>query len=97
MVAQVNALLINAMFAFFINAVFNGGMNATSIEEDIERDRRIIANHGGPAKFARLLGFDDTGATQRVSNWLRRGIPASIKLAHIDLFIDPSKRHLDPP
>ncbi|WP_236027400.1 hypothetical protein [Burkholderia aenigmatica] len=73
------------MFVFFLNIVFNDAMSAKPA--DIERDRQIIASHGGPAKFARLLGFDDPGGTQRVSNWLRRGIPAPIKLAHIELFI----------
>ncbi|MDN7763014.1 MULTISPECIES: hypothetical protein [Burkholderia cepacia complex] len=56
----------------------------------IERDRQVIAKHGGPAKFARLLGLDDPGGTQRVSNWLRRGIPPSIKLEHLDLFVADS-------
>ncbi|MEB2504610.1 hypothetical protein SB394_11875 [Burkholderia sp. BCCIQ04A] len=53
----------------------------------IERDRQVIAKHGGPAKFARLLELDEPGGTQRVSNWLRRGIPPSIKLEHLDLFM----------
>ncbi|MCQ0032551.1 hypothetical protein [Burkholderia glumae] len=74
------------MFAFFLNMVFNFGMSTNL--SDLDRDRQIIASHGGPAKFARLLGIDDAGATQRVSNWLRRGIPASIKLAHLDLFVE---------
>lgn len=56
----------------------------------IERDRQVIAKHGGPAKFARLLGLDERGGTQRVSNWLRRGIPPSIKLEHLDLFMPDS-------
>jgi len=85
MVAQLNKLLIHATFVFFLNMVFNVAMSANPV--DIELDRRIIASHGGPAKFARLLGFEASGGTQRVSNWLRRGIPAPIKLAHIELFI----------
>jgi hypothetical protein len=74
------------MFALFLNMVFNFDMSTNL--SDLDRDRQIIASHGGPAKFARLLGIDDAGATQRVSNWLRRGIPASVKLAHLDLFVD---------
>lgn len=92
MVAQLNTLLIHILFAIVLNMVFNGGMDEKSTR--IEQDRKVIASHGGPAKLARLLGLDEPGGTQRVSNWMRRGIPALIKLDHLDLFInEPSASH----
>lgn len=50
-------------------------------------DSDLISRLGGPAKVAELLGYDKrSGGTQRVQNWLTRGIPAAVKLAHPDLF-----------
>lgn len=49
-------------------------------------DKAIIDSLGGPAEVARKLGLDTTGATQRVHNWTHRGIPAEVRLAHLDLF-----------
>ena len=47
----------------------------------------IIAAAGGNVAFARLIGLDPAKPTnaQRVYNWKRRGIPASIVLANLRL------------
>lgn len=65
---------------------FNGAMND---------DAEIIKALGGPAKVAELLGYDkDSGGTQRVHNWLARGIPPKVKLERPDLFL---RRKVDAP
>ena len=51
------------------------------------QDSNLISNLGGPTKVAELLGIDKKGGAQRVQNWLSRGIPASIKVKHPDIFI----------
>jgi len=50
-------------------------------------DKKLIEDLGGPAKVAELLGYDKHGGVQRVHNWLTRGIPPKVKLAHPDLFL----------
>lgn len=52
-------------------------------------DADIIKHWGGPTKLAALLGYRQP---QRVSNWIRRGIPAQVKLDRPDLFIRPFER-----
>lgn len=61
-------------------------------------DVDIIKALGGPAAVAKLLGFDAAGGTQRVSNWIRRGIPSDIKVMHPDIFlgIKPKKPRKQP-
>lgn len=49
-------------------------------------DKTRIMKLGGPAKVARLLGFGKWG-TNRVSNWMDRGIPAAVKVQRPDLFL----------
>lgn len=49
-------------------------------------DAKIIDDLGGPAKVAELLGYPSDIGTQRVHNWKVRGIPAKVRLAHLDLF-----------
>lgn len=50
-------------------------------------DKTLIAELGGAARVAELLGLDKKrGGTQRVHNWLSRGIPARVKLERPDLF-----------
>lgn len=47
----------------------------------------LIDRLGGPAKVARLLGFDSRGGgIQRVQNWKRRGIPELLLLKRADVF-----------
>lgn len=58
--------------------------------EAIKQDAALIEELGGPAKVAALLGFGDYG-TQRVQNWITRGIPAAVKVAHPDLFLKLAK------
>lgn len=54
-------------------------------QEDASRIKRL----GGPAKLADLLGYDKQGGTQRVHNWIDRGIPSAVKVARPDLFLVP--------
>lgn len=54
----------------------------------MHKDAELIARLGGPTKVAEALGFDKAqGGTQRVQNWLARGIPAAVKLQRPDLFL----------
>ena len=54
----------------------------------VANDRLLIVNLGGPACVAKRLGFDKKpGGTQRVQNWMARGIPAQVRLDHPDLFM----------
>jgi hypothetical protein len=55
-----------------------------------DEDAKLIAELGGPAKVAKLLGYGDRG-TQRVHNWLTRGIPPKVKLERPDLFLRKRK------
>jgi hypothetical protein len=58
----------------------------------VPSDAQIIARLGGPAKVAELLGYDKSdGGIQRVCNWLKRGIPARVKVEHPDLFMPASQ------
>ena len=50
----------------------------------LQADKDLIAKYGGASALAKKLGFS---SKQRVHNWLTRGIPASIKLAHPKLFL----------
>ena len=50
-------------------------------------DRELIEHLGGPAKVAELLKYDKNGGVQRVHNWMARGIPARVKLAHPEIFL----------
>jgi hypothetical protein len=54
-------------------------------------DKEIIENLGGPAAVAELLGFEKHGGTQRVFNWMTRGIPAQVKVDHPELFMPAVK------
>ncbi|WP_310672786.1 hypothetical protein [Burkholderia multivorans] len=96
-VCEVNAALLNGAFAICINIVFNLGMDKTA---RIEADRMTIARLGGPARVAELLGYEKhLGGTQRVCNWLARGIPAAIKIERPDLFLAavPASNPIDAP
>jgi hypothetical protein len=52
----------------------------------MKTDAQIIEGLGGPAKVAELLGFKSEIGTQRVHNWKVRGIPAAVRLKHLDIF-----------
>jgi len=49
-------------------------------------DKDLIISLGGPAKVAALLGFDKKHGTQRVFNWMTRGIPYRIRVENKNLF-----------
>lgn len=49
-------------------------------------DKKVIDALGGPAEVARLLGYLERGAVQRVQNWKYRGIPELIRLKRSDVF-----------
>jgi hypothetical protein len=57
-------------------------------------DKQIIESLGGPTEVARKLGLDPAkGAVQRIQNWMTRGIPARVRLDHLDVFgPQPDKR-----
>ena len=51
-------------------------------------DKALIEKLGGTTRLAVLLGYDiKKGGVQRVNNWMRRGIPAGVKVKHQDLFL----------
>jgi hypothetical protein len=50
------------------------------------KDSELIKRLGGPAKLARLLGYDGDDGTRRVFNWIRRGIPAKVRLQNQHIF-----------
>ncbi len=51
-------------------------------------DAQLIADLGGAAKVAELLGLDKAkGGVQRVHNWISRGIPAAVKVERPELFM----------
>lgn len=54
-------------------------------------DQQLIADLGGPAKVAEILGYPKQGGVQRVQNWLSRGIPARVKLEHPEIFLSSDK------
>lgn len=65
------------------------------MSQNIKTDAEMIADLGGPAKLAQMLGFDAKYGTQRVHNWITRGIPVRIKYERPDLFGShrPEKDH----
>ena len=50
-------------------------------------DEQLIESLGGAARLAELLHYDKEGGVQRVHNWIKRGIPARVKLERPDLFL----------
>jgi hypothetical protein len=50
----------------------------------LQADIALIKRLGGPAKLAATLGYR---RSQRVHNWLRRGIPPRVKLDHPEIFL----------
>lgn len=55
-------------------------------------DAELISALGGPSKVAELLGIQKRGGTQRVHNWMVRGIPAAVKVMRPDLFMPGLKQ-----
>ena len=50
-------------------------------------DAELIRQLGGPTKVANLLGYQENGRTQRVQNWMTRGIPSSVKVQFPKIFL----------
>ena len=50
-------------------------------------DKELIQSLGGPAKVADLLKLTGPGRTQRVYNWMTRGVPAQIKVDFPHIFM----------
>lgn len=58
------------------------------ITDTLHPDAELIKSLGGPSKLAETLGFDKaSGGAQRVQNWMKRGIPAAVKVLRPDLFL----------
>ncbi|RCW73835.1 hypothetical protein [Pseudorhodoferax soli] len=55
-----------------------------TITAQVQADIALIKRLGGPSKLAAKLGYS---RPQRVHNWLKRGIPPSVKLAHPHIFL----------
>jgi hypothetical protein len=59
----------------------------------IVADAARIKSLGGPTRVAELLDLDKSnGGVQRVQNWIKRGIPAQVKLDHPHLFLGPVRK-----
>lgn len=54
----------------------------------MKTDAQIIDDLGGAAKVAEMLGYKADIGTQRVHNWKSRGIPAAVRLKHLDIFVN---------
>ena len=52
----------------------------------VMNDAELIKQLGGPTRLPKRLGYGIGGA-QGVGNWLKRGIPAQVKVDHPDLFM----------
>ncbi|MDD2711327.1 MAG: hypothetical protein PHU77_00265 [Simplicispira sp.] len=49
-------------------------------------DSEIIKHLGGATAVAKRLGLKTPDGARRVHNWIKRGIPAQIKLDHPRIF-----------
>ncbi len=58
-------------------------------KEKQKEAKATIEKLGGVEKVAELI---DSKSTQRVQNWLRRGIPPSVKLEFPDLFLNQKSK-----
>lgn len=57
--------------------ICDGGITSTDSD-----DAALIQSYGGAKAFAEIVG----ATHQRAANWIRRGIPAAIRLKHRELF-----------
>lgn len=58
-------------------------MKTRATAADIRRDARLIAALGGQTAVAALTKQD----RRTVHHWTKRGIPAAVRLARMDLFM----------
>ena len=49
-------------------------------------DADLIKHLGGPTVVARRLGYKLPDGARRVHNWMKRGIPAQVRLDHPRIF-----------
>jgi len=61
--------------------VFNRAMNKS------KQDADLIRRLGGPSKVAEMIAIDKRGGSQRVQNWMVRGIPSAIKVKYPHIFM----------
>jgi len=61
------------------------------LDKSMSPDAKLIESLGGPAKVAELLGYEKEGGTQRVHNWIERGIPPKVKIEHPEIFLKKIK------
>lgn len=54
---------------------------------NIEADRQLIAELGGPTVLAKRINLGGRHPVQRVQNWTVRGIPSAVKVQHPALFM----------
>jgi len=57
-----------------------------SDKKRIADDKKRILQLGGATKVSDALSYKKPGGPQRVQNWIKRGIPAKVKLDRPDLF-----------
>lgn len=58
--------------------------------------KNLVNDLGGPTKVVELLGWQDIpGSVQRVSNWNKRGVPASVLLDFPHVFSDAYRNGRD--
>jgi hypothetical protein len=80
-------LVLHKVFDRGLNIVFNVVVYFQLIGNLMRSDKQLIEELGGPAKVAKLLGYDKHGGVQRVQNWTYRGIPPKVKIEYPDLFL----------
>lgn len=57
-------------------------------------DADLIKSLGGPVAVCELLGIEKYPGVQRVTNWIKRGIPASVKVQYPEIFMQSILRNL---
>lgn len=55
-------------------------------------DKDLILSLGGATAVAKLLKLKTPSGSRRVHNWMKRGIPASVKLDYPHIFLKKTKK-----
>nr|DAO68906.1 MAG TPA: Putative antitoxin of bacterial toxin-antitoxin system, YdaS/YdaT [Caudoviricetes sp.] len=74
-------MLLNRMIDFYLNVVFN--IICFFKRTAQMTDKQLIERLGGVSAVAKIIGC----SPQRVSNWVKRGIPPKVKIEHPKLFL----------
>lgn len=82
-VGGLNKALLHDALTTALHMVFNRAMTTQ------HRDAALIKALGGAAEVARRLDLDSAKGVQRVHNWTVRGIPAAVRLQHLEIFGQP--------